>query len=442
MIRLIYNLGLPMVLILALPLLIVKAIRVPGYTAWIGRRLGLLAGSAPRSCPPREGKLIWLHALSVGETVSARPLLRVLRRHFPEATLVLSNSTRAGAALAAASCGALADRLEVLPYDLPWVMKRLVRRLRPDLFILVESDLWPNLLRSLAKEGVPQLLTNGRLSTSSWRWYQRLRFLVRPLLFDSFAFLAMQTGKEAARLRALGLPPVRVGVLGNLKYPAALDPWPPSGSTLRLSRGLLGIGDDKLLWLAGSTHAGEEEVLLRAWRRLHREFPELFLLLAPRRVERAGEVLELARRYDPRARLRSAPGNHGGQVLILDSYGELAALYPLSDLAFVGGSLVPAGGHNPLEAAVGCRPSLFGPHMEDFAEISLDLLAAGGACQVKDEEEIVTAVTLWLREPAARAAAGRQAARLVATRSRGVLTAHLEMIAKLLGSDLPSEEKR
>ncbi|MFH7319042.1 3-deoxy-D-manno-octulosonic acid transferase [Desulfurivibrio sp. D14AmB] len=438
----IYNIGLPVALILALPLLIVKAIRVPGYTAWIGRRLGLIAGGDGTACSPRKGKLIWLHALSVGETVAARPLLRALRHRYPEATLVLSNSTRAGAALAAASCTGLADRLEVLPYDLPWVMKRLVRRLRPDLFILVETDFWPNLLRSLAQERVPLLLSNGRLSASSWRWYQRLRFLVRPLLFDPFAFLAMQTEAEAVRLRDLGLPPARVGVLGNLKYPAALDPWPPASSTLRLSRELLGIEPDKLLWLAGSTHAGEEEILLRAWRRLNREFPELVLLLAPRRVERAGAVLELARRYDPRARLRTAPSSPGIRVLILDSYGELAALYPLSDLAFVGGSLVPAGGHNPLEAAAGCRPSLFGPHMEDFAEISLDLLTARGACQVKDEEEIVTAVTHWLREPAVRAAAGGQAGQLVATRSQGVLAAHLEMIAKLLGSDLPPEDKR
>ncbi|MFU8818143.1 MAG: 3-deoxy-D-manno-octulosonic acid transferase [Desulfurivibrio sp.] len=438
----IYNIGLPVALILALPLLIVKAIRVPGYATWIGRRLGLIAGPGGRRGQKKGGVRIWLHALSVGETASARPLLRALRGRYPDATLILSSSTRAGAALAAASCAELVDRLEVLPYDLPWAMNRLVRDLRPDLFILVETDLWPNLIRSLKVRGVPLLLVNGRLSASSWRWYRRWRFLARPLLFAPFALLSMQTAEEAERLRGLGLPPAKVGVLGNLKYPAALERPVSGGAPSRLSRETLGIGPEKLLWLAGSTHAGEEEILLRAWRQLTGEFPELVLILAPRRVERAASVLELARKHDCRARLRTVLSPDPWEVLILDSYGELTALYPLCDLAFVGGSLVPAGGHNPLEAAACRRPLLFGPHMEDFAEISRDLLAVGGACRVNDQEHTVAAVSCWLREPAVLAAAGQRAYELVEIRSGGVPMAHLEMIAKLLNSDLPLKEER
>jgi len=425
MLRLIYNIALLAALLPTLPWLLVKVVRVPGYAAWIRSRLGWQT-EVPRV--PDRKPCFWLHALSVGETVSARPLLRALRHRYPQATLVLSSSTRAGSALARETCAELVDAHLVLPYDLPGAAARISRRLRPDLFILVETDFWPNLLQALHARQVPLLLVNGRISASSWRSYRWLRPLVLPLLFAPFAFLAMQTRAEAARMVALGLQADRVGVLGNLKYAAAAE---AAAAGRGLERNALGIGPEQLLWVAGSTHAGEEEIILRAWQRLRPEFPALFLVLAPRRVERSAAVLALAAKENCRAGLRSR-GETGIDLLILDSYGELAALYPLCDLAFIGGSLVPAGGHNPLEAAAYHKPVLFGPHMEDFAEISEDLMAAGGACRVHNEDELVRGLRRWLADPAARSECGRQAGELTIRRGRGVIAAHLATVERLL----------
>jgi 3-deoxy-D-manno-octulosonic-acid transferase len=425
MLRLIYNIALLAALLPILPWLLVKVVRVPGYAAWIRSRL---AWQKEEPRVPDRKPCLWLHALSVGETVSARPLLRALRHRYPQAILVLSSSTRAGAALARETCAEFVDAHLILPYDLPGAATRLSRRVRPDLFILVETDFWPNLLQALAARQVPLLLVNGRMSASSWRFYRWLRPLVLPLLFAPFSFLAMQTRAEAARMVALGVAEERVGVLGNLKYAAAAE---AAAAGRGLERADLGIGPEKLLWVAGSTHAGEEEIILRAWQRLRPEFPALVLVLAPRRVERAAAVLALAAKGDGRAGLRSR-GEIGLDLLILDSYGELAALYPLCDLAFIGGSLVPAGGHNPLEAAACHKPVLFGPHMEDFAEISQDLLAAGGACRVHDEDELVQGLRRWLADPAARSECGRQAGELTIRRGRGVIAAHLATVERLL----------
>ncbi len=441
MTRLAYNIGLLAGLILALPWLLVKALRVPGYAGWVLHRLGWADASLsstvfPNSAAspnPTTSPRIWLHALSVGETASVRPLLRALRAHYPQAVLMLSSSTRAGATLAAATCANLVDCRLVMPYDLPGAATRIIRRLRPDLFILVETDFWPNLLGALAAAKVPMLLINGRMSPTSWNHYRILRFWARPLLFAPFTFLAMQTKAEVDRMVALGLTPARVGVIGNLKYTAAAA----IGHRPKLARSELGIGAHKLLWVAGSTHAGEEEIILRAFRRLVVQWPDLFLVLAPRRVERAAMVLALAKQYGYRVALRREPkgaaakGATEAEVVVLNSYGELVDLYSLGTMVFIGGSLVPAGGHNPLEAAVWEKPVLFGPHMEDFAEISEDLLAVNGALQVQNEDELVAGLQCWLADPNHRAACGRRGGELVRTRDQGVLAAHLALIERL-----------
>lgn len=481
MLRWLYNILLLAGLILALPLLLVKALKVPGYTDWIARRLGWHrqplarpekrsesgpgqaaeatevtgaagvadAADANSAAAAAEAPCIWLHALSVGETVSALPLLRALRQRYPRATLVLSSSTRAGAARALADGAGLFDRHLVLPYDLPWLSARLVRELRPDLFILVETDFWPNLLGALRASGARLMLVNGRLSAASWHYYRWLRPLLRPLCFAPFSLLAMQSAAEAERLCKLGVDPARVGVMGNLKYPAAQA---STGQVKKLTGTDLGLAPDGMIWVAGSTHAGEEEVILRAFRRLRDEFPRLSLVLAPRRVERAAALaagagcraglyseLKSAAVEKMAAEAEVAAGAAatreaaaGMEVIIVDRYGELPTLYALADVVFIGGSLVPAGGHNPLEAAVWQKKIFFGPHMDDFAEISQDLLAVGGACRVADEEELLRSLRRCLADPAQRAAAGQQAGELLVSRGRGVIEAHLLAIGELL----------
>lgn len=514
LLRFFYNLGLLAGLILALPPLLVKALRVPGYLAWIGGRLlaanrdrlpvaaapgtGDCAGTGSRLptvavVPPAAASsavgvapavgagrpVIWLHALSVGEVLSARPLLAALRERYPAARLLLSSSTRSGLELARRRCAGLADKLMVMPLDLPWGAARLARHRHPDLFILVETDFWPNLLATLRRQGTALLLVNGRMTASSWRLHYHLRFLSRPLFFAPFSLLAMQSEAEAERLVRLGLDRERIVVPGNLKYAAALElvncyrpsrrrklgsgqgadglgrpgrqaavspkateqgrehlvsgcrlPQPLAGEDLRASKGRV------RLWLAGSTHPGEEEMVLRVFAHLRPEFAELVLVLAPRRVERAATVEGLARCMGlavENYRGRVGP-EHRGKVLLVDRYGILGELYRSCELAFIGGSLVAAGGHNPLEAAVWRRPTIFGPHMDDFRAIADDLQQAGAARQVADEAELSGAVGHWLAAPAAGREAGERAGELVGRRGAGVIAAHLELVAGLLAN--------
>ncbi len=454
LLRGIYTAGLAAGMLSALPLLLLKTLRVPGYAPWLCRRFlppgregsaRLSRSVRPASSGGDKYPIIWLHALSVGETVAARTLLRALRQHYPSARLLLSSSTRAGADLARATCADLADLLLVMPSDLPWGAGRLARRLKPDLFILVETDFWPNLLSSLREQGAALLLVNGRMSSASWRHHRRWFFLSRPLIFAPFSHLAMQTEDEATRLGDLGVDPARISAPGNLKYPAALEllaprddegrsPAVPANETVALVKKELDSGPRKIFWLAGSTHPGEEEILIRVFQRLLAQFPQLVLMLAPRRLERSAALMTAARQQGCTARRLSAGGPRGANLLVLDSYGCLAALYPLCDLAFIGGSLVPEGGHNPLEAAVWHRPVIFGPHMEDFAGIAADLLAVGAARQVKDEEELHAVVRGWLLAPSQRLEMGRRAGDLVVKQGEGVIAAHLDLVAKALAT--------
>lgn len=425
LVRIVYNLLMIVGVIVFSPLIFVKVILTPKYRRRFAARLGLgpaLAAGAERPAGPR----IWMHALSVGEAASARMLVRELRRAHPEATLFFSASTAAGEDFARVSLGDDVDGVVPFPYDLLWSVRRVVSRLRPDLFVLVETDFWPNALAELGRRGVPCLLVNGRISERSFCGYRRLRWFFLPL-FRSFRYLAMQTEQDAGRMRELGVEAERLPVLGNLKY----DTAQPGGATGRVTQEALGIPAGARIWVAGSTHPGEEELLFQSLARLVPSFPDLVLVVAPRDIGRGSELRGLAARHGFAAVCRSEPGPVVAGVLILDSLGELASLYAISELAFVGGSLVPEGGHNPLEPAVYSKPVIFGPHMEDFAEISRDLLAAGAAIQVRHGEDIFAVVSRLLTDGAARKRMGDSGKSMLAAR-QGVTARHLALIAKVL----------
>ena len=411
--------------ILAGPLLLVKATLTPKYRGRIGGRLGfglkreldVLAGvPAPR---------ILIHALSLGEVASAQGLVTALRRALPEAGLIFSAATAAGEAFARRHLASAVDCFMPFPLDIPLSVNRLLNVVRPDLFVLVETDFWPNFLYALQQRAIPALLVNGRISDSSWRWYQRGRWLFGPL-FRSFAVLAMQTEADARRLVSLGVPAERVLALGNLKFDTA-----PLAAVEVIDRRQLGIATGSRVWVAGSTHEGEEEIIFRVMQRLLPRYPGMCLVVAPRQVERGAAVAALARARGLAVWRRSMGSPAGGQVLVLDSLGELARVYGLAELAFVGGSLVAARGHNPLEPAELGKPVVFGPHMEDFAEVSAALLRAGGARQVSEEEELFRVLDHWLAEPTVARQAGAQA-RLLVEAGRGGAARHVAVIKQLL----------
>ncbi|WP_457574786.1 3-deoxy-D-manno-octulosonic acid transferase [Desulfolithobacter sp.] len=376
--------------------------------------------------------VIWLHGLSVGEITSALPLLNSLRRAFPGAVLVVSVTTRSGMNLATERLKGIVNHLLYSPFDLPPVISRFIGRLQPDLFILVETDFWPNWLLGLRQKQIPALLVNGRISQASFRRYQRLAWFFRPM-FRSFARLSLQSTTDRSRFLQLGIKDNAIRVLGNLKYDTALPDHhrPPPG--LKLT----GLDRRARIWLCGSTHRGEEETLLRVALQLKSEIPDLVLVLAPRDVDRREELVRLARKLGCKPVLRSRwlqePDNKDrvDTLLLLDTIGELATWYQLADLAFIGGSLVPEGGHNPLEAATCSVPVLFGPHMDDFTDIAAEMLTCGGARIVHSAEELLVQARDILNRSDQYQDMRRAQKRLMA-KHRGVTTRHIEEIKTLL----------
>ncbi len=419
--RLVYNilqlLAAPL-LLLALPLLLFRPNKRHRLLQRLGRDL-----PRPETC---SGRVIWIHALSVGEVTSALPLVRALRAELPQATLIFSATTTSGRELAEARVGPLVNNVIAFPLDILPVVRHFIKRIAPDLFILVETDFWPNLLFELSAKTVPTVLVNGRISARSMRSYQRFAPLFRPL-FNQFELLCMQTADAAAAMRRLGVSRHKVQTLGNLKcaVPEAAHVADPQSSP-----SLSGRSQHQVLIVCGSTHPGEEELLLSCCKTLARRY-QLHLALAPRRIERSGELLRLAAQFDLPATLMTQRSTDITAVTIIDTIGDLAALYGHADIAFIGGSLVPEGGHNPIEAAREGCPILFGPHMEDFAEISAELLACQAAFQVRNEETVSATLEQLIQFPDLRRTTGLRAQDC--TRQQGnVIGAHLAMIRKLL----------
>ena len=356
-----------------LPVFLVRRRRA-GYRRDLAQRLGRLGDGLPPE--PR----CWVHAVSVGESAAAVPLVEGIRRRWPELGIVVSTITPTGARI-------VTDRLagtavhRYFPLDLPGPVRRALRDARPRFFIAIETELWPNFLRALARGRIPAMIANGRISDRSFRRYHRVRWLMRRVLGDVSVF-AMQTEEDARRIVALGAPRERVVVTGNLKS----DLRPETAEGGPRWRALLGLGLDHRLWIAGSTHRGEEAIVLDAFLRVKARCPELVLLLAPRHPERAAEVEAMVRERGLAVARRSRLPEDGqpGAVVILDTVGELAELYALAEVVLVGGSLVSVGGHNVLEPAMRGKPVLFGPHMSNFREGAELLQRSGGGLVVKD----------------------------------------------------------
>lgn len=424
-----YNLLQIILLLLGLPVLLLVVLLVPKYRGQTWRRLGFGLAGLIKNLPPDHPR-IWVHGLSVGEVASARALVKRLREAYPKAVLIFSTSTTTGRRQAEALIGSDADLLIAFPLDIYWVANRFVRLLAPDLFVQVETDLWPNFLAILRRRRVAAVLVNGRISAGSLANYRRFPGFFSGL-FNSFTFLAMQTGEEVANLKALGVAPEKLLALGNLKYDPLIEKPVGDGGGPERFAGLMPLLAGRTVWVAGSTHPGEEEAVLQTYSALRQQFPELYLVLAPRNPGRAGEIERLAAGLGLRAVRRSLAGAEGGDLLLLDTMGELAEVYSLSYFAFVGGSLVPERGHNPLEPVRYGKPVMFGPHMEDFAEIAGELLAIGAAEQVNDWQEMVLLGAGWLADPGLCGAIGRSGAGLVESR-REVTVRHLALLHQVL----------
>ena len=406
------------------------------FYLWKGRGTGkylrTLAdrmGRMPEDMPPAGGPSIWIHAVSVGEVLAARILVQPLKARFPGHRVFVSTTTLTGNAVARDTVRG-ADGVFFAPFDFRRPVVRVLDHLDPALLVLVETEIWPNLIHHARRRGARIAVVNGRISPRSFPRYRRVRTLLRHVLAEVDLFL-MQGEAHRARMLEMGAPPERVHVVGNLKYDALREPETPAA--LRRALGQDGPGP-RPLWVAGSTVEGEEEAVLSAFTALRRRHAGARVVIAPRHPERfaavadlvAGSGLACARRT-----LLPDGGWNGGDVLVLDTLGELAQVYPLATVVFVGGSLARAGGHNVLEPAVAGKAIIVGPHMDNFREIASAFLAEDALVQVRDAAGLTDAVSRLFADAAAREAMGARAQRIVA-RNRGALDRTVDALAALL----------
>ncbi len=373
---------------------------------------------------PDEARPIWIHAVSVGEVQSIRPLVEAL--DLSRGRTLISSTTQTGYQLA---LDTLADKARIFyfPFDWKWICRRYLCRLDPALVVLTETEIWPSFLAAARSLKVPVILLNGRISDRSFRGYGRIRFFVRTLL-GQIDQLCMQSLQDKKRILELGAPSDRVRRTGNLKYDYTLPEDNRKKELVQRLGGLMKSDPQDLVWICGSTREEEEALLLPVLRTLWREFPSLKAILAPRHPHRSDGVAALLKRDAFRFVRRSQLDVEDGsvpsfQVLLLDNIGELNYLYELADVVFVGGSLVGWGGHNILEVAHFGKPILFGPHMANFREISETFLKAYAALQVRSPEELTLRIRDLLRDPSARRWLGLNARKVLRDNRGAVHTA-------------------
>jgi len=408
-----------LLVVLASPYFVWRGLRTGKYFATFGERMGMSRDATEAPAP--DG--IWVHAVSVGEVLAARPLVARLKQRFPERPVFVSTTTLTGNAVARQSLSA-ADALFYAPFDWPRPVRRALTRLHPRLLVLVETELWPNLIHEARRRGTRVAVVNGRISPRSLRRYLWVRQLLSRVLENVDLFL-MQSDAHADRIRQMGAPVGRVRTSGNLKFDL-----PPASGTTPLAALIPASG---MLLVAGSTTAGEEDAVLAAFRALRAVSPDARLVVAPRHPERWNAVLDLIGRDGWSCARRSAltaPWT-GSDVLLLDTMGELAGLYSLATIAFVGGSLVPIGGHNILEVAAYGKPIVVGPHMHNFQEIAELFRAEQAMVQVSSAGELPGAVVALAGDAARRAQMGERGKALL-ERHRGAVDRTVDALAELI----------
>jgi 3-deoxy-D-manno-octulosonic-acid transferase len=428
---LLYSLAIVLFFVVVSPYFVYQAVRYRKYIASLPQRLGVL----PVTLNLDGDESVWIHAVSVGEVLTARALVSELRERYPRLKLFLSTTTMTGQHVARSNLQHV-DAVFFFPFDLPVIVRRTLRIVRPRLFIMMETELWPNLLRACHERDIQTVLVNGRISSRSYPRYRIARPFFRHVL-GHLDLACMQSEESARRLIDIGIDPGKVVVTGSLKFDSLETPASMEARGRQRVLRYFRVRDDRLVMIAASTLKGEEGPVLTAFRRVKRSRPDALLIIAPRRPERFGEVaglvsgegFSLARRTElpvdaePRA-----------DVVLLDTFGELATLYQIATAVFVGGSLVDAGGHNILEPAVFGKAILFGPYMQNFAEIAQAFLDNGAAEQVSSEAALSDALFGLLSDPVRRARLGA-AARALVEANRGAKHRTLDAIARLFPPD-------
>jgi 3-deoxy-D-manno-octulosonic-acid transferase len=426
-VHVLYSIAIVVLAVVLSPWFLYQAIRYRKYIGSAAQRMGYL----PVSFNLDGDDSIWIHAVSVGEAFTSRALIADLRARYPNLKLFLSTTTLTGQQIAARLQDV--DAVFFLPFDLPPFVNRTLRLVRPRLFIMMETEIWPNLLHACRREHVKTMLVNGRISTQSYSRYRLVRPLFRRVLADVDRF-CMQSDESARRIVELGADPARVTVTGSLKFDSLESPAAAAGRgegrVLRYFR----IPPARPVFMAASTVKGEESPVLSAFAAVRRAHPSALLIMAPRKPERFDEAEALSRAEGLRVVRRkelAVDAEPRAEVVILDTFGELAHLFQVATVVFVGGSLIDQGGHNILEPAVHGKPIVFGPYMRNFAEISDTFLQNQAAVQVGSPAELAGAIVRLVGDPVERARLGA-AARALVEANRGAKRRTMDSIAAVL----------
>jgi 3-deoxy-D-manno-octulosonic-acid transferase len=434
-----YDILLHILLIVLSPYFVLKMITVRKYGPGLTERFGFISDEKIKRLS--GGPVIWTHAVSVGETKAVLPLLKSLKRKDPDVKILFSTVTKTGNRIAEKEGKGLIDSLIYFPLDISWVVRRVVNRTNPTAFIVVEKEVWPNLFNCLKRASVPIVVVNGTLSDRSFKRYLRFRFFFSPI-FAMIDFYAARTDEDRSKAVMAGVREERAVTTGNIKFD--LEPPGIDGAALKTLKAAIGAGSGDKVIVAGSTHPGEEDIMLSAFKALGAETKDLRLVIAPRHPERFDEVESLVKKsglkYTRRSRYGGAPnGGAGGteaverpSVVLLDTIGELMTVYSLSTLAIVGGSFVEnIGGHNLLEPAYFGKPVLYGPYLSTYLGMAEMLEAAGGGIRVNGPGELTRILKGLLANDLSRAKTGASARRVV-EENRGAMEKTLNKITELL----------
>lgn len=422
--RVLYNL---LIYLLQVPLAfywLVRALWNRSYRDRLGQRFGLGY--------PLLDRCIWIHAVSVGEVQAAVPLVRAIQKRFPDHPMLITTVTPTGAARVEANFGDTVNHCYI-PFEMPFAVNRFYGLVRPELALIMETEIWPNLYQGCGLREIPLVLVSARISLKSVKRYRKLTPLFRETLSHGI-IIAAQSEADAERFRSLGASPVRTWVTGNIKFDIEL----PTDLAERGAEFRRRVFGDRPVWVAASTHDNEEQQVLTAHRQLLERFPELLLVLVPRHPERFSSVADLVKRegFSQVARTEERSCDASTSVFLGDTMGELPLFYAASDIAFVGGSLVPIGGHNLLEPAALGMPLVSGPHVYNAQEIS-DMFIGLGACRIVDDPgQLAVAIEELLSDPTEAAArSGRGLA--IVKQNRGALARLLELLDPLIGGERP-----
>jgi 3-deoxy-D-manno-octulosonic-acid transferase len=409
---------------LALPIIFIRlwwrSRRLPEYRQRLGERLG--------HYPFKLDQCIWVHAVSVGETLAAIPLIKALKSRYPHLPLLVTTMTPTGAARVKSALGESVIHTYI-PYDFPGAVRRFLSAMQPMVGIIMETELWPNLLAACHHKTIPVCLVNARLSEKSARGYRRIASLTREML-QKMTVIAAHGEVDAKRFIALGAPKDRVIVTGNIKFDLELPLDLISKSTALRDV----LGKERFIWIAASTHEGEEEMVLSAHKKLREKNPQALLILVPRHPDRFNKIAALCEQSFVTVRRSQQPVcTQETAVYLGDTMGELLLMYSASDIAFVAGSLIPRGGHNMLEAGALGKPILTGPHLFNFAEISELFIRARALTKVRDTESLAMQLTQLMQNPFEREQMGQRALQVVDA-NRGALAKQLEIIKRTVES--------